>query len=83
MLTSIERVYQNGQIELAELPDNIPEETKVIVTFIRSDGINLRSHGIDQIQAEVLQANLSTFADDWSNPEMAIYDNYDAAKASG
>lgn len=82
MLTSVEGVYRNGQIELAELPDNVPEETRVIVTFVKPDGINLRSYGIDQTQAEILQANLSTFVDDWSSPEMAIYDNYDAAKAN-
>lgn len=82
MLTSVEGTYQNDQIELTELPDNVPEAARVIVAFMRSDSINLRSHGIDQTQAEVLRANLPTFTNDLSNPEMAIYDNYDAAKAS-
>lgn len=82
MLTSVEGVYRNGQIELTELPSSIPEETRVIVTFMKSDDINLRSHGVDQTQAEDLRANLSTFAEDWGSPEMSIYDNYDAAKAN-
>lgn len=81
MQTSVEGVYRNGQVELTQLPDNIPDETRVIVTFVQPNQIDLRSCGIDQAQAEVLRANLSTFADDWNSPEMSIYDNYDAAKA--
>jgi uncharacterized SAM-dependent methyltransferase len=81
MLTSVEGVYRHGRVELAELPDNISDETRVIVTFLQPGEIDLRFCGIDQAQAEALRANLSTFADDWNSTGMSIYDNYDAAKA--
>jgi hypothetical protein len=83
MLVSIEGVYRNGRIELIESPNNVPEGTCVIVTFVRSNDIDLASQGIDREQAETLRASLATFSDDWNSPEMSVYDNYDAAKASG
>ncbi|PSF33121.1 hypothetical protein C7H19_20565 [Aphanothece hegewaldii CCALA 016] len=80
MLTSIEGIYKNGRIELVEQPNNVLEGTKVIVTFIKSNEIDLASHEIDPAQAEALRTNLTTFVDDWNSDEMSIYDNYDAAK---
>ena len=47
-----------------------------------TDEIDLESQGIDQAQAQVLRSSLTTFSEDWDSPEMSIYDNYDAAKAS-
>lgn len=82
MLTSIEGVYRDGRVELAEQPTDVLEGTRVIVTFISSDEIDLASQGIDEAQAEVLRASLATFADNWNSPEMSIYDSYDAAKAN-
>lgn len=76
----MEGIYRNGRIELG-LPINIKDETRVIVTFIDSNDIELSDCGIDRLQAEALRANLATFADDWNSPEMSIYDNYDAAKS--
>ena len=35
MLKSVEGIYQNGRIELAELPGDV-QETRVIVTFLPS-----------------------------------------------
>jgi hypothetical protein len=83
MLVSVEGVYRNGRIELTESPNNVPEGTCVIVTFVRSNDIDLASQGIDREQAKTLRASLATFSDDWNSPEMSIYDNYDAAKANG
>jgi hypothetical protein len=83
MLVSVEGVYRNGRIELTESPNNVPEGTCVIVTFIRSNDIDLASQGIDREQAKTLRANLATFSEDWNSPEMSVYDNYDAAKANG
>jgi hypothetical protein len=83
MLVSVEGVYRNGRIELTESPNNVPEGTCVIVTFVESNDIDLASQGIDREQAQTLRASLATFSDDWNNPEMSIYDNYDAAKANG
>lgn len=43
--------------------------------------IDLREHGISREQAADLRARLSTF-EDWNDPEMDIYDDYDATKAA-
>ncbi|MFM7448445.1 MAG: hypothetical protein ACKO24_07600 [Leptolyngbyaceae cyanobacterium] len=82
MLVSVEGIYRNGRIELTENPNNVPEGTCVIVTFVRSNDIDLASQGINREQAEALRASLATFSDDWNSPEMSVYDNYDAAKAN-
>ena len=42
--------------------------------------INLKSRGINQEEAQIMRDNLVTFADDWNNPEMSIYDNYEQHK---
>ena len=81
MLTTVEGIYRDGRIELKNLPNNVPEESKVIVTFVDSNDVDLASHGIDKSQAEALRNSLATFADDWNSPEMSIYDNYDAVKS--
>jgi len=81
MLISVEGVYRNGKVELRELPANINAETRVIITFVEPDFIDLRARGINEAQAADLRARLATFAEDWNSPEMDIYDNYDAAKA--
>ena len=81
MLVSVEGIYRNGKIELIEMPANVSEEMRVIVTFLKPDSIDLRAQGIDKAQAADLRARLATFAEDWNSPEMDIYDNYDAEKA--
>lgn len=40
MLKTIEGIYQNGQIELTELPQGISEQTQVLVTFLEPGKIN-------------------------------------------
>ncbi len=81
MLKSIEGVYRDGKIELADLPKDVPDDTRVIVTFLETDHVDLHERGINEAQAAEVRAQLQTFAEDWDSPEMAIYDNYDAAKA--
>jgi hypothetical protein len=81
MLTSIKGTYRNGQIELQEPPADIHDDTPVIVTFLNGDGIDLRAQGISEEQAAELRTALATF-EDWSAPEMDIYDDYDAAKTN-
>ena len=81
MLTSVQGIYRKGKVELAEVPNNVPEETRVIVTFLESGPVDLRSRGIDEAQAAELRARLAVFAEDWDSPEMSIYDHYDAVKA--
>lgn len=43
--------------------------------------IDLREHGISREEAADLRARLSTF-EDWNDPAMDIYDDYDTAKAA-
>lgn len=81
MLTSIQGVYRNGKVELAEKPPTVRDETPVIVTFLKHGLIDLRARGIDERQAADLRARLAAFAEDWDSPEMDAYDNYDAIKA--
>ncbi len=81
MLTTIEGTFRNGQVELKELPTGFGNETPVIVTFMASSDVDLRSQGINQTQAAELRAALTTF-EDWNEPEMDAYDNYDATKSS-
>ena len=81
MLKSVEGVYRDGKIELTELPEDVCDETGVIVTFLATSPIDLRARGIDEAQAAELRAQLGTFAEEWNSPEMNLYDNYDAVKA--
>lgn len=77
----IEGVYRNGKVDLTQKPDNVRDETRVIVTFPDAAEISLQSKGIDESQAADLRARLAAFAEDWESPEMSVYDNYDAIKA--
>ena len=81
MSTTVEGVYQNGNIELSETPNDVCDGTRVFVTFRPSGSIDLREHGIDKAQAVNLRARFACFTVDWENPEMRIYDNYDEEKA--
>jgi hypothetical protein len=82
MRISVQGVYCNGRIELTENPTNVPEGASVIVTFVKSNDVDLEFQGIDTEQAQSLRASLATFSEDWDNPEMSIYDDYEAAKAN-
>jgi len=80
MSKNIEGIFRDGKIELLEVPNDIPEDTHVIVTF-PDRGYDLQEHGIDEAQAAGLRARLGTFIEDWESHDMAIYDNYDAVKS--
>jgi len=58
VLTSVEGVYRAGKIELTELPGDVRDETRVIVTFLETSHIDLRARGIDEAQAAELRAQL-------------------------
>ncbi len=80
MLTSIRGVYRKGKVELIETPPNLPEESSVIVTFLEPAGVDLREHGIDEDQAAELRARLASFAEDWDDPDMDVYNDYERSK---
>jgi hypothetical protein len=73
VMLTIEGTYKNGKVELAETPAQV-NQSRVLVTFLESDGVDLRARGIDEAQAAELRARLKTFADDWERPEADIYD---------
>jgi hypothetical protein len=71
MLT-IEGIYKNGQVVLSEMPNL--SESKVLITFLATQEINLAERGINETQAFELKSKLSSIANDWNDPEMDIYD---------
>lgn len=81
MITSIQGIYRKGKIQLNQTPENVNDETPVIVTFLASGDVDLRQRGISKAQAKTLRAQLATFAEDWDSPEMSVYDDYDANKS--
>jgi len=80
MLKTLEGIYRNGKIEFVEQPGNIANETRVLVTILQRPIVDLTTHSIDQSQAADLRGRFSTFAVDWEQPEMDVYNDYDAAK---
>jgi hypothetical protein len=72
MLT-IEGTYKNGSVELAEKPASM-NHSRVLVTFLESNGADLKARGIEETHAAELRARLKTFAEDWERPEADIYD---------
>lgn len=84
MLTTVEGMYRNGTIELTAPPDDLPQESRVLVTFLAATEattqVDLRALGIDAAQAAELRAQLASFATDWDSPEMDVYDHHDTAK---
>jgi hypothetical protein len=55
-------IYQNGKVELLQLPTDV-DEALVIVTFLpKSGSFDLASRGINQEQAANLRARLQSFA---------------------
>lgn len=81
MLKSVAGIYRDGKIELTELPSDMRDETRVIVTFLELSSSDLPARGIDQSQAAELRVQLGAFAEEWDSPDMAPYDHYDVTKA--
>ncbi|MBL8189054.1 MAG: hypothetical protein JNK38_13670 [Acidobacteria bacterium] len=79
-MTTITGIYKDGIVELSELPAEITQ-APVLVTFLEQQEIDLQSLGISQEQAAELRTTFATF-EDWNNPEMDIYNNYDASKSA-
>jgi hypothetical protein len=74
MVKSVEGVYRNGKVELAE-PLDEAEGSRVIVTWVGSPhSVDLREKQIDESQAADLRRRLAPFAEDWDRPEMTVYD---------
>ncbi len=78
MLT-VEGIYKNGKIELLEAVSEV-EQSKVLVTFLDGDDIDLKTLGIDQKEAGELREKFASF-DDWNDPALDVYNDYDNAKS--
>ena len=74
MLNSVEGVFRDGKVELLE-PAPTSDDARVIVTFLPVPVvIDLADRGIGPEQAADLRRRLSTFAEDWNDPSMDVYD---------
>ena len=74
MLKTVTGTYQNGRVDLAEMPEDL-EEAQVLVTFLpKSTARLLSDYGIEEAQAADLRARLRTFEEDWNHPGMDGYD---------
>ena len=74
MVKSVEGVYRNGKVDLAESISEA-EGSRVIVTWMPvAHSVHLKDKGIDELQAADLRHRLAAFAEDWDRPEMDIYD---------
>lgn len=82
MHMSLEGVFRAGRVELTEPVSGIEDETRVIVTFLSPNYIDLKEHGISEEQAARIRAQLGSFAEEWESPEMDIYDDYDNLRRS-
>ncbi len=79
---NIAGIYRNGRVELKETPQDMSEDTQVIVTFLNENEIDLQSRDINKEDASELLSRLAPFTEDWNSPEMDVYDNYDTAKSN-
>jgi len=74
MVKSVEGIYRNGKVEVAE-PLAAAEGSRVIVTWVGpTELVDLRERGVDESQAADLRRRLTPFGEDWGRPEMAAYD---------
>lgn len=81
MIKSVEGIYRKGRIDLIEAPEDVLDETRVVVTFLGPDSIDLPARGIDEAQAADMRGRLASFIEEWESPDMDLYDDYDSAIA--
>jgi hypothetical protein len=70
MLKSVEGVYRDGKIELVELPGDVRDETRVIVTFL------LAEEAQDNEQQGWAELGMSRLEQEWDSPADAVYDDW-------
>jgi len=68
--------------ELAALTPSERREIAQRLAEMEGVAVNLSRRGIDTHAAAELRGSLQQFAEDWNSPEMSVYDDYDAAKAT-
>ncbi len=77
MLT-VEGIYKDGKIELLETVSEV-KQSKVLITFLESSDVDLRTLGISKEEASQLREKFATF-EDWNDPALDVYNDYDNAK---
>ena len=79
MLT-VEGIYKDGKIELLEKVSEV-RQAKVLITFLETGDIDLKTLGISEQEAEDLRAKFTAF-EDWNDPTLDVYNDYDNAKSA-
>ena len=77
---TVEGIYKDGKIELLETVSKV-KQSKVLITFLESSDIDLRTLGISQEEASELREKFATF-EDWNDPALDVYNDYDRAKSA-
>jgi hypothetical protein len=54
-LLTIEGIYKDGKVELAERPDNVDEAARVLVTFLPPNGSREKTMALDGQHRETLR----------------------------
>lgn len=86
MLQTIEGVYENGRVDLAELPHDVGR-ARVIVTFLPGasavPGASMKAVPPEFTSAELaeLRGKFAAWDEDWNSPGMEAYDSIDAARS--
>ena len=79
MLT-VEGIYKDGKIELLETVSEV-KQAKVLITFLETNDIDLRASGISREEAVELREKFAAF-EDWNDPALDVYNDYDNAKSA-
>lgn len=77
MLT-VEGIYNNGVVELLETVPAM-DRSKVLITFLENSDIELKTLGIDEEAAAEIRWKFASF-EDWNDPRMDAYNDYDNAR---
>ncbi len=78
MLT-VEGIYKDGKIELLETVSEV-KQAKVLITFLETSDVDLQTLGINREEASELREKFAAF-EDWNDPALDVYNDYDCAKS--
>lgn len=79
MIQALDAVY-DGTVLHPERPLELMPNTRVHIVIESGNEIDLMAHGIGPVEAAVLRTQLPAF-EDWNDPDMDVYGDYDAAVA--